>query len=71
MELSTLTCRISGALKLQGGTVPHLKALISSKLEPRRLSCGSTFILCYVLLKKAILVHTEGLVKTEMASTVS
>ena len=57
-------------LEVQGHTVPHLKALISGKLEPSRLRCGSTFILCYVLPKTAILLHTEGLVKTEMASTV-
>ena len=57
-------------VEVLGHTVPHLKALISGKLEPRGLSCGSTFILCYVLLKTAILLHTEDLVKTEMASTV-
>ena len=57
-------------LKVQGHIVPHLKGLISGKLEPRGLRCGSTFILYYALLKKAILLHTEGLVKTEMASTV-
>ena len=57
-------------LEVQGHTVPHLKALISGKVEPRGLRCGSTFILYYALLKKAILLHTEGLVKTEMASTV-
>ena len=57
-------------LKKHGCTIPHLKALISGKLEPRVLRCGSTFILYYALLKKAILLHTEGLVKTEMASTV-
>ena len=58
-------------LEVQGHTVPHLKALISGKSEPRGLRCGSTFILCYVLLKTAILLHTEGLVKTEMANTVT
>ena len=42
----------------------------SLDLLPRGLRCGSTFILSYVLLKTAILLHTEGLVKTEMASTV-
>ena len=57
-------------IEVQGHTVPHLKALINGKLEPRGLRCGSTFILCYVLLKTAILLHTKGLVKTEMASTV-
>ena len=29
----------------------------------------STFTLCHALLKKAILHHTEGLVKTELATT--
>ena len=57
-------------LKVQGHTVPHWKALISDKLEPRGLRCGSTFILCYVLLKTAILLHTEGLVKTEIVCRV-
>ena len=57
-------------LEVQSHAVSPLKALISGKMEPRGLRCGSTFILCYALLKKPILLHTEGLVKTEMASAV-
>ena len=47
------------------------KALIIGKLDQRELRCGIISILCHALLKKAILLHTEGLVKTEMASTVN
>ena len=49
--------------KVQRHTVPHLKALISGCLVPRRLRRGSTFILCHALLKKSILVHTEQIVR--------
>ena len=28
----------------EGHTIPHLKVLISGKLEPRGIRCGSTFI---------------------------
>ena len=58
-------------LEVQGHTVQNFKALISGKIEPRWLKCGSTFMLYHALLKKAILLHTEGLVKTALASTVS
>ena len=34
------------------------------------LWCDSTFILCYFALKTAILLHKQGLVKTEVLSTV-
>ena len=47
-------------LQLQHYTVPHLKALISGKLEPRGLRCGSTFIQCYVLLKKTYFTSYRG-----------
>ena len=47
-------------LEIQSYTVPHLKALISGKLEPRGLRFGSTFILCHALLNKAILLHKRA-----------
>ena len=56
--------------EVKGHTVSHLKALISGELEPRGLRCGSSFVLCNPLLKKAILLHKEGLSKTALASTV-
>ena len=56
-------------LEVQGHTVPHLKALISGKLEPRGLRCGNTFILCYTLLKRAILLHKMRFVWLVLATT--
>ena len=53
-------------LEVQAHTVPHLKALISGIMELRGLGCGSTFNLCHALLKKAILLHTEVLVDSQM-----
>ena len=47
-------------LEIQSHTIPHLKALISGKMEPRRLRCGNTFILCHALLNTAILLHKEA-----------
>ena len=47
-------------LEIQSHTVPHLKALISGKNEPRGLGCGSTFSVCQALLKSAILLHKEA-----------
>ena len=58
------------SLELKGHTVPCLKALISVDLEPRGLRCGSTFILFQILLKIAISLHTEGLVKFHSGRTV-
>ena len=39
-------------------------------MEPGAQGRGITFTLCHALLKKAILHHTERLVKTELATTV-
>ena len=47
-------------LEIQSHTVPHLKALISGKNEPRGLRYGSTFRVCQALLKSAILLHKEA-----------
>ena len=57
-------------LEVQGHRVPHMKALISGKLEPRGLRCGNTFILCYTLLKRAILLHKIRFVWLVLATTV-
>ena len=50
--------------------MPHLKAVISGKYEPRGLKCGSTFRVCQTLLKSAVLLHKVGLVKTAVPITV-
>ena len=55
---------------VQGHTVPHLKALMCGKMEPSGLRCGGIFILCYALLKIALLLHTEGFVKFHSGRTV-
>ena len=40
-------------------------------MKPRGLMYGSSFILCHALLKIAILLHIEGLVKSHSGMTVS
>ena len=57
-------------LEVQGHTVPYLKAAISGKNEPIGLRCGSSFRVQRALLKSAILLHKEGLVKTAVPITV-
>ena len=57
-------------LEVQGHTVSVLKALNCGKLEPRGLRCGSIFVLCHALLKKAILLHREGVVPFVSLNTV-
>ena len=44
-------------LEIQSHTIPHLKALISGKMEPRGLRWGSTFRVCQTLFKIAYLLH--------------
>ena len=51
-------------LEVHDHTVPHLKALISGKYEPRGLRCGSSSRVCQTLLKSAALQHKASLVKT-------
>ena len=47
-------------LEIQSHTIPHLKALISGKMEPRGLRWGSTFRVCQTLFKSAYLLHKEA-----------
>ena len=47
-------------LEIQNHTVPHLKALIIGKNEPRGLRYGSTFNVCQAFLKSVILLHKEA-----------
>ena len=47
-------------LKVQGHTVPHLKALICGKNEPRWLRCCSSSGVCQVLLKNAVFLRKDG-----------
>ena len=42
--------------------VPHVKGLISGKVEPAAQERGRTFTLCHALLKKAILLHKRATV---------
>ena len=48
-------------LEIQSHAIPHFKADIRGKLNPRGLECGSIFTLCHPFFKIALLVHTEGL----------
>ena len=48
-------------LKVEGHTVPHLKARVSGKLVSRGLCNGTTFSLCNLLLKSVYLLHKGGL----------
>ena len=57
-------------LEVQGHTVPHLKALISGKMEPRGLRCSSLFILCQTLWKNTSLLHKMRFVWLVLATTV-
>ena len=57
-------------LEIQSHTIPHLKALISGKMEPRGLRCSSLFILCQTLWKNTSLLHKMRFVWLVLATTV-
>ena len=57
-------------LKIEGHTIPHFKAHNSRKLEPRRLSSGSIFSWCYVLLNLSHLLHKLGLSRFVSLNTI-
>ena len=57
-------------LEVQSHAVPHLKALISGKMEPRGLRCSSLFILCQTLWKNTSLLHKMRFVWLVLATTV-
>ena len=56
-------------LEVQGHTVPHLKALRCGIDHIKRLSCGSTFIICQAFLSTDLL-HKQGFVDSQMVATV-
>ena len=58
------------SVEVQGHTVPHFKGLISGIENVFRFAFGVTVILCYSILKTAILLHKRGLVKIEVPTTV-
>ena len=58
------------SVEVQVHTVPHFKGLISG-IDDVGNWCDSTFILCYSILKTAILLHKRGFVDSQMATTVS
>ena len=51
--------------------VPHLKGLISGKVELEAQGRDSTFIICYALLKKAILHYKRALASFVLSTTVN
>ena len=57
-------------LELFAHTVSHLKALISYNSEPREQGHGSTFSICHSLLKNAILLHIEAIVRIFFGASV-
>ena len=50
-------------VEVQVHTVPHFKGIISGIEDIGKPFCDSTFILCYSILKTAILLHKQGLVQ--------
>ena len=72
IKLSTLTCCISSALWGTGSYSSSFKISYQwlFHFEPRWLKCGSSYILCHALLKEAILLHKEALVKSHSNRTV-
>ena len=54
----------------RGLTVLHLKALMCGINTSRGQGHSCRFTMCHASLKMALLLHTEGLVKTALASTV-
>ena len=60
---------VSQLLELQECTVYHLKGLIHICLEPEVQNYGVTFISSMMAQSIPIMLHTEGLVKTEVMST--
>ena len=44
-------------LDVQGHTIPHFKAKISGKCEPREPRHGSTLKLCQAIFKNPVLLH--------------
>ena len=57
-------------LELEQSYIHHLKALMCGINASRGQGHGCRFTMCHASLKMALLLHTEGLVKTALASTV-
>ena len=56
---------------LEKSYIHHLKALMCGINASRGQGHGCRFTMCHTSLKMALLLHTEGLVKTALASTVA
>ena len=57
-------------LELEQSYIHHLKALMCGINASRGQGHGCRFTMCHASLKMTLLLHTEGLVKTALASTV-
>ena len=55
---------------LEKSYIHHLKALMCGINASRGQGHGHMFTMCHASLKMTLLLHTEGLVKTALASTV-
>ena len=65
-----MTCSTFDTLKVQGHTVPHLKALRYGKYVSRRCSFSSTSSICQVALNDGNLLQKQGYVDSQMKATV-
>ena len=59
------------SVEVFGHTVPHWKALRYGKDGSKGLSCGSTSSICEDFLKSDNLLHKQGLVDSQLKTTVT
>ena len=57
-------------VEIEVHTVPHFKAPVNGKEEPRRLECGITFIIQTSWLKIDLLLHKLGHFDSQLLTTV-
>ena len=57
-------------VEVEAHTVPHFKAAVNSKVEPRQLEWGNVFKVMHSLSKLGLLLHKMGFVKTAVPMTV-
>ena len=58
-------------LEIDQNYIPHLKVLVSGSNASSSQLCGCIFVLCHTHLKLALLLHKQGFVATEVATTVN
>ena len=58
-------------IELKQNFIPHLKVLLCGIYASSSQWCGCIFILCHTHLKLALLLHKQGFVATEVATTVN